>query len=306
VKAIDLFAGAGGFTEGATQAGCEVIWAGNHWPVAVETHAANHPKTVHVCQDLQLTNWRDVPAHDLLLASWCCQGNSPARGKKYNNPEHDDSRATAWAVIDALEYHRPTFFIGENVLGFLKWILYPAWRQAVTALGYALDLQVIDAAERGVPQNRRRLLIIGVRAKHPLLLQLPRCAETTARSFIDFNAGPWQPIERPGRAAATLSRVRNGRRTFGDRFLMPYYGGGSRLTGRSLDRPIGTITTRDRWAVVDGDRLRMINIEEARAAMAFPRHYQLPADQKTAMHVLGNAVCPPMARDLIASLREVA
>lgn len=50
MRAIDLFAGAGGFSTGAQMAGVEVVWAANHWPVAVETHAANHPETAHVCQ----------------------------------------------------------------------------------------------------------------------------------------------------------------------------------------------------------------------------------------------------------------
>lgn len=54
---------------------------------------------------------------------------------------------------------------------------------------------------------------------------------------------------------------------FGERFVMSYYGFGSDLTGRSLDRPIGTITTLDRWAVVDGDRMRMITANEAMSAI---------------------------------------
>ena len=57
MKAIDLFAGGGGFTEGAEQAGCEVVLAANHWPAAVATHAANHPRAKHVCQDLQQADW---------------------------------------------------------------------------------------------------------------------------------------------------------------------------------------------------------------------------------------------------------
>jgi DNA (cytosine-5)-methyltransferase 1 len=306
MKAIDLFAGAGGFTEGARMAGCRVIWAGNHWRTAVDTHAANHPDTEHACQDLQQTNWSTVPSHELLLASWCCQGNSNARGKVANNPEHDDSRATAWAVIDALEYHRPPFFIGENVKGFLKWVLYPAWRVAVEALGYCLDIQIVDAADHGVPQHRQRLIFIGSRSKHPLMLRLPKRAHVPARTFIDFDAGDWQLIERPGRAPATLIRVANGRRTFGDRFLAPYYGSGSGLTGRSLDRPIGTITTRDRWAVIDGDRMRMLSVDEARIGMGFRKGYILPSEPKLAMHVLGNAVAPPKACAVITALMEAA
>lgn len=80
MRAIDLFAGAGGFSTGAAMAGCNVVWAANHWQAAVDVHAANHPGTEHACQDLQQADWRNVPGHDLLLASPACQGHSPARG----------------------------------------------------------------------------------------------------------------------------------------------------------------------------------------------------------------------------------
>lgn len=65
MRTVDLFAGAGGFSTGARMAGCSVVWAANHWPLAVEWHAANHPETEHVCQDLHQADWRAVPAHDL-------------------------------------------------------------------------------------------------------------------------------------------------------------------------------------------------------------------------------------------------
>lgn len=54
---IDMFAGAGGFSEAATNAGCTVVWAANHWQSAVDCHSMNHPRTRHVCQDLQQANW---------------------------------------------------------------------------------------------------------------------------------------------------------------------------------------------------------------------------------------------------------
>jgi DNA (cytosine-5)-methyltransferase 1 len=67
MRCVDLFAGAGGFSTGATMAGAQVVWAANHWPLAVKYHAANHPGTDHACQDLQQADWSQVPAHDLLL-----------------------------------------------------------------------------------------------------------------------------------------------------------------------------------------------------------------------------------------------
>ena len=108
MKAIDLFAGAGGFSTGAEAAGVNVVWVGNHWQLAVDTHAANHPNAIHVCQDLHQADWRKVPKRDVCLASPACQGHSPARGKE--QPHHDALRSTAWAVVSCLEYHRRAWF----------------------------------------------------------------------------------------------------------------------------------------------------------------------------------------------------
>lgn len=279
MDAIDLFAGLGGFTEGAEMAGCRVLWAGNHWPAAVQTHADNHPAVEHVCQDLHQADWRGVPRHDLLLASPACQGHSLARGK--DRAHHDATRSTAWAVVSALEYHQTPFAVIENVPEFTRWSLFPAWCSALTALGYSIAPHLIDAADHGVPQHRTRVLIVLAKSRFPLELALPQRAHVPASSFIDFDAGNWSPVEKPGRSAATLRRIANGRRQHGDRFLAPFYGSGSGLTGRSLARPIGTITTRDRWAVIDGGRMRILTIPESRRAMGFRDSYRLRSASAT-------------------------
>ncbi|WP_182343297.1 DNA cytosine methyltransferase [Comamonas koreensis] len=304
MHAIDLFSGAGGFSTGAAMAGVPVVWAANHWPLAVQYHAANHPHAAHICQDLQQANWQLVPAHDLMLASPCCQGHSKARGKANGNPQHDASRSTAWAVVSAAEVHRPAAFVVENVPEFLEWSLYPAWAAALATLGYSLAPHVLDAADHGVAQNRVRLFLVGTRSKAPLRLSLPAQDALHAETFVDFGAGSWSAIDRPGRSINTLARIASGRTRHGDRFLAPYYGSGSGETGRSLRRPIGTITTRDRWAVVDGKRMRMLTRHECRAAMGFPADYQLPETHKQAVHMLGNAVCPPVAAKVIKELME--
>lgn len=304
--AIDLFAGLGGWSTGARMAGVEVLWAANHWPEAVQWHSANHPGAIHVCQDLHQANWSQVPAHDLLLASPCCQGHSRARGKSSGNPQHDASRSTAWAVVSALEFHRPEASLVENVVEFTRWALYPAWVQALQALGYQVAPHIVDCADLGVPQNRERLFLVCTRSRAPLMLQIQKRPHVAAASFIDFDAGSWSSINKPGRAMATIERVQNGRAAHGDRFVMPYYSKGSGRTGRCLSRPIGTIPTRDRWAIVDGDRMRMLNADEVLRAMSFPADTQRPANHRLTVHMAGNAVPPVAGAEIIRALQAAA
>lgn len=302
MDAIDLFAGMGGTTEGAKQAGARVLWAANHWPAAVECHAINHPEVRHTVQDVQQAVWVDVPGHDLLLGSPSCTGHTHARGK--DRPHHDAARSTAWAIVSCAEVHRPAFLLVENVPAMQNWILFPAWTSALRALGYATRIHTINAADCGVPQSRERIYIVGSRSLFAPDLGSPSMPRVPASTIIEWDKGQWSQIDRPGRAEATLRRIREGRRVHGDRFLLAYYGGEE--GGRSLDRPLGTVTTRDRHAIVDGDRMRMLLPSESRAAMGFPASYHLPADPKLATFMLGNANPPPMARWAIERLMQVA
>lgn len=294
---VDLFAGLGGFSAGAEAAGYRVLWAANHWSDAVRWHRANHPEATHACQDLHQCDWATVPDHDVLLASPACQGHCRARGK--DRPHHDSARSTAWAVVSALEAKRPAHFVVENVPEFARWALFPCWEDAVRRLGYSIGRHVLDAADFGVPQHRIRLFLVGSRGGTPAALRLDRAARVrTAREIVDLDAGTWSPVLE--KCPSTRRKCAAGRVSHGRRFLVAYYG--NERGGRSLDHPLGTVTTRDRYAVVDGPRMRMLSVSEYRAAMGFPEGYSLPSNRRLAIHLLGNAVCPPVASAVLRAL----
>lgn len=304
IQAVDLFAGAGGFSTGAKDAGVEVIWAANHWQAAVDCHAQNHAHTEHVCQDLNLYPACEIPDHDLLLASPSCKGFSPARGK--HQAHHDKHRATAWIVIDVLEAKRPEFAVVENVPEMRDWVLFPSWLDAVRRLGYSASEYIIDAADHGVPQSRVRLFVVLSRSKAPFILDLPSMPHVPIEGYLRWEEGGWSDIETPRRAQRTLKRIRQALLDgFGPRFLLPYYG--STRSGRSTLRPIGTLTTKPRYALVDAGRMkmRMLSVEEARCAMGFPESYQLPKNIATANMLLGNAVCPPVSRSIVERIAGI-
>lgn len=300
----DSFAGIGGSTEGAKRAGAQVVIAANHSPLAVHWHELNHPEVVHRCQDLRQADFGSFPDTDGLIASPSCKGHTQARGKE--RPHHDSDRGTAWAVVDHLEAKRPYFGVAENVPRFLEWELYPAWEDACRRLGYAISVNVLDAADYGIPQNRKRVLIILTRSRNPFPLRAPKRPHVPVSNILRLDDYRWSPINKAGRSQKTLDRIARGRARFGDCFLFPYYSSGSGLTGRSLDRPLGTIPTKDRWAVVRGDKMRMLQVDEYLRAMDFPVTYKLPSRKDEAISLIGDAVPPGMMEDTISQLRRAA
>jgi DNA (cytosine-5)-methyltransferase 1 len=301
MRVADLFAGAGGFSTGAELAGLDVVFAANHWPVAVAVHKHNHPKTAHACQDLQQFDFRRVPDHEILVASPACQGHSQAGhlGRLASSTvaaAHDAMRSTAWAVVSCAEAKQPRAIVVENVPEFREWRLFPAWRAALGLLGYHLTEQVLTASRWGVPQRRRRLFLIG-RLDGPLELADPEVDEPPIRQALDFGAGEWTKIDdvtKPG-ARGRLEHARSHhRRCWGQH--VSHRG----AWGRSLDEPSSTVTTQNQHWLVDGERYRLWTVAETLRAMTFASDY-IPADvgRTDAIKLAGNAVPPRLAAGLL-------
>ena len=318
MRCIDLFAGAGGFSEGARQAGLEVAWAANHWPLAVEVHERRHAATTHACQDLNQADFTSVPEHDILLASPACQGHSTAGqgarglwGLDYSH--HDGSRSTAWAVVTAAEAGRPDWIVVENVPAFRRWQLFEVWSQALQQLGYGIEHGELDAADFGVAQNRRRLFLIARRGGAPGVLgQLPTPATrsqareswTGMADILDVAGGErWAPVA--SKSERVRERVERSRPRCGDTFLTQHV---RDHMGRRHAQPLPTITCADQMALVRGDEMRPLTIAEYLKGMGLPADYLsgTSCTRREACRLVGNAVCPPVAAGILETIKEVA
>jgi len=304
LRAVDLFAGWGGFSLAAEQAGLRVVLAANPWSLPVEAHQLNHPETAHECQDLRQMDWSSLPEYDVLLASPACQGHSSAgrAARKFSiqaNKRHDALRATAWAVVDCAEVTRPRALVVENVPEFRDWDLYDLWTEALRRLGYGLVELVLTASDFGAPQRRRRLFVVGILGADAPSLELTVRDERPIGPCIDWDEGDWRPVSRA--SSAVQRRIADAQANHGPRCLSQHVSG---HRGISLDEPIRTVTTQDGWVVVDGDRYRPLTVRETARAMGFPEEYIWPesAGRRDTIRGLGNAVCPPVARELIAAV----
>jgi DNA (cytosine-5)-methyltransferase 1 len=181
----DLFCGAGGTSTGVIRAvkamGAEVkLVCLNHWPLAIETHQANHPEAMHYIEDIakadpvKLVPWGWL---DLLMASPECTHFSRARGGK---PVNNQSRINPWAIIEWLKKLDVTTVLIENVPEFRTWgpvdadgqpfkemqgIEFERWVKAIKRLGYKLDYTILNAADYGDATTRRRFFLIARKDK---------------------------------------------------------------------------------------------------------------------------------------------
>lgn len=176
----DLFAGAGGSSTGAEQAGAEVLIAANHWRLAVDTHQANHPDTAHDCADISQVDPRRYPHTDILWASPECTHHTNASGNRRDgdlrppslfdqdkplpDAAYERSRATMWDVPRFAEYHHYPVVLVENVVEATRWAPFHAWIQAMEALGYRHEIichNSMHAQMAGLPapQSRDRLYV---------------------------------------------------------------------------------------------------------------------------------------------------
>lgn len=179
ITATDLFCGGGGSATGAIDAGIDVKIAANHWDKAIETHALNHPRTEHDCADISQVEPRRYPRTDILWGSPECTNHSVAKGIArakqgeslpglWEEPLPADaairSRATMWDIPRFAEVHNYPIVITENVVDAAKWVMFPAWLQAMELLGYSHHIVWLNSmhAQLGglpAPQSRDRMYV---------------------------------------------------------------------------------------------------------------------------------------------------
>lgn len=301
MKTADLFAGFGGFTDGAKAAGADVVYAANHWPVAVRVHRENHPHVQHECQDIMQANWSKLPRFELLLAGPACQGHSMASQPR-RGPQHDAMRTTAWAVVDCADVCEPKHLIVENVPMFLKWRLFDSWIHALKNLDYHITVQVLRASKCGVPQRRDRLFVVGSK-KRPIHLFDGGTQEPAFRDCIDEAAGGWRLIAKAG--ADARDRMTAAALWRGGECLVQHITG---HRGISLDEPIRTITTKRQWCIVRGDQYRWLTPREMARGMSFPDSYVLPNDLPATILFkgIGNAIPKLLAKRAVEQVLEAA
>ena len=179
IKVVELFAGVGGFRiglEGASDA-YETIW-NNQWePSTVHQDAslvyrARFGSKGHSNQDINIVSTKDIPDHDLLVGGFPCQDYSVASTLSRSGGIEGKKGVLWWQIYRILDEkgdNRPNYIFFENVDRLLGSPAKQRGRDfaiilaSLSDLGYTVEWRVINAAEYGMPQRRRRTYIVGYR-----------------------------------------------------------------------------------------------------------------------------------------------
>lgn len=334
VAAIDLFAGAGGATQGLRDAGYTVVAAIESDHDAAATYRANHPD-VHL-EDIDI---RDVDPEDLrrtlklrrgslalLKACPPCQGfSSLARGEP--DQDRNDLVLTLEAWVRAF---RPRGVLLENVPGLARDYRLAQLLKTLEGEGYSFRQYTVNATQFGVPQSRKRLIVVGlsksVRRSLPLdiLASLParfdRNPQTVREAFQPLRFAPKDDALNKHRRSSqrVLTRIK-AIPVNGNRFDLPpeleldcharlaLTPGGSRNASASYGRlrwsePSATMTTRCATPAcgkfIHPSEHRGITLREAALLQTFPVTYDFVGNFGSVERQIGNAVPVRMAEAL--------
>lgn len=297
MRAVSLFSGCGGTDLGLIKAGFDIAFANdiNKW--ACETYKANFGIDP-VCGNIRKI--KKFPKADLLVGCYPCQGFSLARRKKGN----DDRNYLYLEFLRALNQIKPKFFITENVKGLLS---APAQNIFVDMIkkfsrNYRVSWKLINTKYYGVPQDRERVFIVGIRKDLKTKFEFPKFSHGIGKKGFVTLKDALKNMRKP-----KDDEVYNG--SFSSHYL-------SRNRKRGWDEVSFTIQAsgrhaplhpssddmiyveKDKWKFKKGGFYRRFSYRECAVIQTFPRRFKFLGPLEAKYMQVGNAVPPKIAEIL--------
>lgn len=310
-NAVSLFSGCGGSDAGLLSAGFNVLMANDILPYARDVYVANHPETEYVLGDVRKIE--HFPHAELLVGCYPCQGFSQGGVR-------DPSRKINTLYLEfarALNQIKPKAFIVENVSGMVRANfrhLLDDQFKVFSETGYNVKAGVLNAADYGVPQERKRIFIVGLRNDLGLEYEFPLPTHGKGRS---------EPTATIGAALEGMPEWPEGE--FYDLDFHWYYL--SRNRWRGWCEPSKTIVANPRhmplhpmsphlvkiehnvWRFASEGRARRFSYREAARLQGFKRDMVFPDSSSGSLNnrytVVGNAVPPPLFEAVARALPEI-
>ena len=294
VRFIDLFAGIGGIRLAFTSKNTECVYSSEWDKFAQTTYAANFK---HVPDgDITAVDAAMIPPFDLLLAGFPCQPFSNAGLKR----GFEDTRGTLFFdVARIIKHHRPRMVLLENVKGFAKHDKGNTMRvvtDTLEQLGYNVSAQILNAKDFGLPQNRERIYIVGLKRKlfgpTPFTFPIPPKPNTRLGEILEPKVAPKYTLSDALWAGHVRRKAEHVRK--GNGF------------GYSLFKPSSTYTStisaryyKDGSEILVSQRSknpRRLTPREAARLQGFPDSFKIPVSDGQAYKQFGNSVAIPVVR----------
>lgn len=278
---VDNFAGGGGASTGIEMAlGRPVNIAINHDREAISMHEANHPNTLHLCEDVWDVDPREVCKGRPVALAWFspdCKHFSKAKGGK---PVEKKIRGLAWVAIRWAATVSPRVIMLENVEEFVTWgplknglpdpvkkgMHFKSFVKALKRLGYQVEWKELRACDYGAPTIRKRLFLIARRDGQPIIWPSPTHGVAgsgllpyhTAAECIDWSLECPSIFERSRELAPnTMKRIARGIKKYvmdcAEPFIVPVCHGdapGQQPRTHDINEPLPTITGKGKHAIV--------------------------------------------------------
>ncbi|NKI23242.1 DNA cytosine methyltransferase [Paenibacillus dendritiformis] len=318
--AIDLFAGCGGLTQGLKQAGVNVVSAIEINKNAAKAYKMNHPETCLLEEDIRNISIEDIlssiPEKNITLVAGCppCQGFSSVRTRNRGNIVEDERNTLILDFLRIVEGLRPKFVMMENVPGIINYHYFKVTVNRLKELGYHLDYKVVNVEDYGVPQRRKRLVLLGSTLGKVSIPSDKVYTRTTVRDYIselppvEESTDPLHKVtskhsEKVKKIISLIPKNGGSRRDLPREYWLECHKkegvGFSDIYGRlSWDKVSSTITggclnpSKGRFLHPVEDRT--ITAREAALLQTFPNDYKFPTDisKGELAQMIGNSFPP--------------
>lgn len=295
MRVVSLFSGAGGFDLGFIQAGHQIVWATDFNKDCAETYRHNIGHHF-VLDDIRNIQTNQIPDCDVVIGGFQCQGFSQANMKKNAN----DVRNTLYReFVRVVSDKQPKYFVAENVRGLLSIDKGEAIKTIINdfqSIGYQVNYRLFNAADFGVPQNRFRVIIMGIR--HDAfegIFPFPQPTHSAKPSLITPNK--WITI---GEALANIADPEE------EHNLLNHIYSKYKITDRNFighrktdpNKPSPTILAKDTGgnvATQHPQNHRRMSVRESAIIQTFPLDFEFKGSMGSQYRQIGNAVAVKFA-----------
>jgi DNA (cytosine-5)-methyltransferase 1 len=300
---IDLFAGIGGMRIAFENAGGRCVFSSEWDKDSQKTYEANFGEIPH--GDITKIHTDEIPNFDVLLAGFPCQPFSTI-GQRAGF-KHETQGTLFYDVLRIIKNKRPAAFLLENVKGLVshdKGNTLNIIEKSLIKEGYDIQYQILDSADFGVPQVRKRIYIIGF-------------DKSRFKGEINFN---WpEPNKRRvgiGKFVEKGILDRPISKHLQKSYIFKIDDGRPEIIDKNSDFPVKTLVASYHKIqrltgtfVADGPTgLRLLSTNECKAIMGFPKSFKIPVSRTQMYRQMGNSVAVPVvkkvAEQMIETLRE--